>query len=103
MWFASDNAGPAHPAVLDALARANEGFAASYGADEAHGPGDGAAARDLRGARGGGVPRRHRHGGERAVARLPVPALGDGVLPHATRMSRRTSAARSASTPAARR
>ncbi len=34
MWFASDNAGPAHPAVLEALARANEGYAASYGADD---------------------------------------------------------------------
>ncbi len=31
--FASDNAAPAHPAVLDALAAANRGHAASYGAD----------------------------------------------------------------------
>jgi threonine aldolase len=34
MWFTSDNAGPAHPAVLEALGRANEGYAASYGEDE---------------------------------------------------------------------
>ena len=34
MQFASDNAGPAHPEVLDALAAANEGHAAPYGADE---------------------------------------------------------------------
>jgi threonine aldolase len=31
--FASDNCAPAHPAVLEALARANEGALASYGAD----------------------------------------------------------------------
>lgn len=35
MWFASDNAGPAHPRVMEALARANAGHAAGYGADEA--------------------------------------------------------------------
>ena len=34
MNFTSDNAAPAHPSVMAALARANEGFAASYGADE---------------------------------------------------------------------
>ena len=34
MQFASDNAGPVHPEVLDALAAANEGHAAPYGADE---------------------------------------------------------------------
>lgn len=33
MWFSSDNAAPAAPAVLEALARANEGPAGSYGAD----------------------------------------------------------------------
>lgn len=33
MFFASDNAGPAHPSVLEAMARANEGYAAGYGAD----------------------------------------------------------------------
>ena len=33
MWFTSDNAGPAAPEVLAALARANEGYAPSYGAD----------------------------------------------------------------------
>jgi len=33
MFFASDNAGPVHPKVMDALARANEGFALAYGAD----------------------------------------------------------------------
>lgn len=31
--FASDNTGPAHPRVMEALARANEGAAAPYGAD----------------------------------------------------------------------
>lgn len=35
MWFTSDNAGPAAPEVMAALARANQGYAASYGADEA--------------------------------------------------------------------
>jgi threonine aldolase len=35
MWFTSDNAGPAHPAVVEAIARANDGYAESYGADEA--------------------------------------------------------------------
>ena len=35
MWFTSDNAGPAHPAVIEAVARANAGYAASYGAEEA--------------------------------------------------------------------
>ncbi|WP_372609421.1 threonine aldolase family protein [Aquicoccus sp.] len=33
MFFASDNSGPAHPAILDALTRANEGFAMGYGDD----------------------------------------------------------------------
>ncbi|SMX36896.1 threonine aldolase family protein [Octadecabacter ascidiaceicola] len=33
MFFASDNSGPAHPKVLDALMRANEGFRFGYGAD----------------------------------------------------------------------
>lgn len=33
MFFASDNAGPAHPEVLDALAKANDGYAAAYGND----------------------------------------------------------------------
>jgi threonine aldolase len=33
MFFASDNAGPAHPKVMDALMRANEGFASAYGTD----------------------------------------------------------------------
>lgn len=33
MIFASDNAGPAHPSVLDALVKANEGYAMGYGAD----------------------------------------------------------------------
>ncbi|PZQ51380.1 MAG: low specificity L-threonine aldolase [Rhodovulum sulfidophilum] len=35
MWFTSDNGGPAHPAVLEALTRANEGFAPGYGAEAA--------------------------------------------------------------------
>lgn len=33
MFFASDNAGPAHPKVMDALIKANEGYAMGYGAD----------------------------------------------------------------------
>ncbi|MBO9449032.1 low specificity L-threonine aldolase [Tropicibacter sp. R16_0] len=33
MYFASDNSGPVHPQVLDALARANEGYQMAYGAD----------------------------------------------------------------------
>ena len=33
MNFTSDNAAPAHPAIMETLARANEGFAPSYGAD----------------------------------------------------------------------
>lgn len=33
MFFASDNAGPAHPAVMQALIEANDGFAPGYGAD----------------------------------------------------------------------
>jgi len=33
MNFTSDNAAPAHPSVMAALARANDGYAASYGAD----------------------------------------------------------------------
>ncbi|WP_341367400.1 beta-eliminating lyase-related protein [Yoonia sp. BS5-3] len=33
MFFASDNAGPAHPKVMEALIAANEGYAMGYGAD----------------------------------------------------------------------
>lgn len=33
MFFASDNSGPAHPAIVDALAKANRGYAMPYGAD----------------------------------------------------------------------
>ena len=33
MFFASDNAGPAHPKVMAALQAANEGYAMGYGAD----------------------------------------------------------------------
>ena len=33
MNFASDNAGPVHPRVMQALALANEGYAPSYGTD----------------------------------------------------------------------
>ncbi|CAN5611352.1 beta-eliminating lyase-related protein [soil metagenome] len=33
MHFTSDNAGPAHPRVMEALLRANDGYASSYGAD----------------------------------------------------------------------
>jgi threonine aldolase len=35
MWFTSDNTGPAAPQVMEALLRANEGHAASYGAEAA--------------------------------------------------------------------
>lgn len=34
MYFGSDNTGPVAPEVMDALARANEGYASSYGADQ---------------------------------------------------------------------
>lgn len=34
MYFASDNAAPAAPEVMAAMAKANEGYAASYGSDE---------------------------------------------------------------------
>ena len=34
MTFASDNCGPAHPRIIEALVRANEGYAPSYGADD---------------------------------------------------------------------
>lgn len=33
MFFASDNTGPAHPKVMEALAQANEGYAMPYGDD----------------------------------------------------------------------
>ncbi len=33
MHFASDNAGPVHPKVLEAVARANDGYASGYGND----------------------------------------------------------------------
>lgn len=33
MFFASDNSGPAHPQVLQALTDANQGYAMAYGAD----------------------------------------------------------------------
>ncbi|HBZ44987.1 MAG TPA: low specificity L-threonine aldolase [Maritimibacter sp.] len=34
MHFASDNSGPVHPKILEALTRANEGYAMGYGADD---------------------------------------------------------------------
>lgn len=34
MWFASDNAGPAHPVAIEALLRANAGHAHGYGGDD---------------------------------------------------------------------
>ncbi len=33
MFFASDNAGPVHPRILDAVIRASDGYAMPYGAD----------------------------------------------------------------------
>ena len=33
MFFASDNSGPAHGAILDAMTKANQGFAMPYGSD----------------------------------------------------------------------
>ncbi|MGB0960956.1 MAG: beta-eliminating lyase-related protein, partial [Halocynthiibacter sp.] len=35
MFFASDNAGIVHPKVMDALQKANTGYASPYGADPA--------------------------------------------------------------------
>ncbi len=35
MWFTSDNAGPAHPAVIEAVTKANAGYAPSYGGEAA--------------------------------------------------------------------
>lgn len=35
MYFASDNSGPAHPRVIEAVVRANEGYAPSYGGEAA--------------------------------------------------------------------
>ncbi len=35
MNFASDNTGPAHPRVIEALVRANEGYVMPYGAEAA--------------------------------------------------------------------
>ena len=37
MQFASDNAGPAHPAILNAIARANDGHQRAYGSEGAMG------------------------------------------------------------------
>ncbi len=37
MQFASDNAGPAHPSVIEALARANDGHTRAYGSESAMG------------------------------------------------------------------
>ncbi|MAM63013.1 low specificity L-threonine aldolase [Maritimibacter sp. UBA3975] len=34
MFFASDNGGPAHPSVIEALADANTGYTGGYGADD---------------------------------------------------------------------
>jgi len=34
MYFASDNSGPVHPTILQALTEANQGYAMAYGADE---------------------------------------------------------------------
>ena len=33
MFFASDNAGPVHPAIMEKLATANAGYALPYGND----------------------------------------------------------------------
>ena len=37
MFFASDNAGPAHPAIMQALLDANAGYTSGYGAEQAMG------------------------------------------------------------------
>jgi len=34
MFFASDNGAPAHPAVMDAMMRANEGYTSGYGTED---------------------------------------------------------------------
>ncbi len=36
MNFASDNRGPAHPKIVEALSEANSGYADSYGGDESN-------------------------------------------------------------------
>jgi threonine aldolase len=33
MFFASDNGGPAHPSVIEAIAKANEGYTSAYGVE----------------------------------------------------------------------
>ena len=81
MWFTSDNAGPAAPEVHGGGGRRQRRPCALLRRRRGDGAGDRAAARDLRGAGGRCLPGGHRHGGERAGARLPLPALGDGVLP----------------------
>ena len=35
MYFASDNSGPAHPKVIEAITRANDGYAMPYGVEDA--------------------------------------------------------------------
>ena len=35
MYFGSDTTAPAHPSVIEAIARINTGYTPSYGADEA--------------------------------------------------------------------
>ena len=34
MWFTSDNAGPAAPQIIEAMIKANQGYASAYGADD---------------------------------------------------------------------
>ena len=81
MWFASDNTHGAAPEVLEAVVRANAGHATSYGADETMARVT-ARIRAIFEAPGGGGPSGpDRHRGERARARLPLPAVGDRLLP----------------------
>jgi hypothetical protein len=75
MNFVSDNAGPAHPKVMEAVIRANEGAAMPYGNDPLTEAAVAGRPRPLRGARGRGRLRRHRNHGQLAGAGLPRAAL----------------------------
>ena len=74
MKFASDNWAGASPRVREAIVRRAEGFAKAYGLDETTAALADAARPALR-ARGRGLPRADRDGGQCAVARRALPAL----------------------------
>jgi threonine aldolase len=79
MHFASDNTGPVHPKVMEALARANDGYAMPYGND-ALSRRCGPHPRGLRGAGGRRPSRRHGNGGQFAHPRHHGPALVHDLL-----------------------